>query len=100
MMSNELLNVMTVDELRNYASHMTDVLGCVGDLIYAKDELNESLQRCFNNSRYEAERNREYTRLLIRLGEIEENLMKEHWDELPHPTPCRCEEKTASTFPC
>lgn len=91
MISNELLNVMSVDELRNYAKHISNLIDCVNELLHAKNELNDSLQRCFNNARYEAGRNEEYVNRHTMLLELEDMLLKEHYNELPHYIPtCDC----------
>lgn len=103
MMSADLLNVMTVDELRNYAFRQHDLIGCIGDLLYAKNELIASLQRCYNDSQFASDRQKEYTSQLMDLRNIEDRLFQEHYNELPHPTPtcgnaredtlCACEER-------
>lgn len=96
MMGNELINVMTVDELRNYAAHQSELLCMAGDLLFARQELNDSLLRCVRNARYESEQNKFYDRKLNKLRNLEDVLMEEHYDELPHPTPCASGERMES----
>lgn len=84
MISSELLNVMSVDELRNYANHANTLIGSMNELFYAKNELIGSLQRCFNDARFEAERDKEYQNRRTMLLELEDVLLKKHYNELYH----------------
>ena len=91
MMSNELLNVMNEDELRNYAGHLVEVLERVGDMLYAYKEHAELLQRTLNNRDYMYDRKSLYDRELNTLRIIEDELSRTHWEDIPHPVPtCGC----------
>ena len=91
MMNDELLNVMNEDELRNYAHHISNVLDRVGDMIYAHKEHTELLQRLLNSRDYMYDKRLQYDRELSVLRSLEDRLLREHWNDIPHPVPtCEC----------
>ena len=91
MMSNELLNVMSEDELRNYAGHLTEALSRIGDMLYAYKEHIELLQRTLNSRDYMHDRRSLYDRELYILRSIEDELGRTHWEDISHPvSTCGC----------
>ena len=49
MLSNDILNQMDLDELRNYAAHQNELLEAYSKLLKAKDEANANLQMLYNS---------------------------------------------------
>ena len=49
MLSNDILNQMNADELRNYAAHQNELLEAYSRLLKAKDEANTNLQMLYNS---------------------------------------------------
>lgn len=52
MLPEEIINHMNVDELRNYAVHLSEILDAHGTLSYAQDEIILAMQGLLNARNY------------------------------------------------
>lgn len=86
-MKDEILNVMTEDELRNYAHKMGDLDKAYGDFCYTNDEIIEALERAYRSRvyAYASRIHLEYVRDDI--ARLEDELERKYWDKVPRPTP-------------
>lgn len=86
-MIDEILNVMTEDELRNYAHKMNDLEKAYGDFCYTKDEIIEALERAYRSRVWAKESSIHLEYVRDDLARLEDELERKYWDKIPHPTP-------------
>ena len=84
-MREEILNEMTVDELRNYICHLKKLEDKFGELNYVKDEVIECFQRLCNKQSTFYDCLAHYTAEQGKVRKIEEEMYLKYQDVLPTP---------------
>ena len=84
-MNTEILNAMSVDELRNYACHFKKLEDRFGELNFAKDDVIECFQRLCNTQSHMFDCLARYTATQGSLHKIEEEMYLKYQDVLPAP---------------
>lgn len=85
MIQDKILNEMTIDELRNYASHFGKLEDRFGELNFAKDDVIECFQRLCNTQSHMFDCLARYTATQGSLHKIEEEMYLKYQDVLPAP---------------
>ena len=84
-MNTEILNEMSVDELRNYVCQLKRLEDRFGELNYAKDEVIECFQRLCNKQSHMFDCLAQYSSAQGRVRKIEEEMYLKYQDVLPTP---------------
>lgn len=79
-----ILNEMSVDELRNYASHMNNLDERRGQLVFAQDELIDAYKRVLSCEQYRMESLNALNRAQEMLGELSRSMAQKYEYAMPH----------------
>ena len=85
-MNTEILNEMSVDELRNYVWNLKKLEDRFEELNYAKDEVIECFQRLCNKQSHMFDCSAQYISVQGKVHKIEGEMYLKHQDALPTPT--------------
>ena len=84
------LNAMNEDELRNYAHHQNEMIELYGEVMCAKYNMIEALQKAYNEQSYMYDRLLRLNRLRGEFRPIEIEIEEKYIGHRPHPV-CNCE---------
>lgn len=94
MLGIEIINHMDADELRNYICIMQDADLARGQVVFAQNELIETLQRNYNAQNYKHDALISWQSQMSRLRRAEEKLEEKYSEFMPRPV---CDAKAETS---
>lgn len=87
MLTNEIINLLDVDELRNLVYHQRDLIDCLNDELYCKKRELDTLVQTYSNCRCGILNHENRIRQKQKLDDVEDRLLEKYYSEIPHNIP-------------